>query len=170
MENIEIHLYFISTIIILCFLLPFILWLFNILDKSKLAKINTFEEFKEKMKIMVMRKWLNPNVTLTNEEIRKEVLKELEKKGELFKKRSRWLLLPLYLIFVCFFIHLSGAILRYYITVKTGYEFPLKFPTGEVLALVALSIWISAYLFSKLGISRINMILKKLRELEDKTS
>src|SRR4030042_2841421 len=161
MENIEIHLYFISTIIILCFLFPFILWLFNILDKSKLAKINTFEEFREKMKIMAMRKWLNPNVTLTNEEIRREVLKELGKKGELLKKRSRWLLLPLYLIFVIFFIHLSSEILRYYITFKTGYEFPFKFPTGEILGLIALSIWISAYLFSKLVDSRTNMILKK---------
>jgi uncharacterized membrane protein (DUF106 family) len=164
MENIEIHLYFIYSIVILSFLLPFILLILNTIDRSRLSKIDSFQEFKGKMKIMIIRKLSKSKETFTIEEITEEAMR-----GErMVKKAKRLLFITLPVLIFIFYILLLENILRYYTELKSGYRSPLRFPLADIVDLIALSLWISAFLFTKLAEARVNMFHKKLKELQNK--
>lgn len=178
MENIESRIIEGAIVVsVLVFLFPFGLWLHNILDKAKLLRINSFEEFKEKMKLRMLpdkklfkpASWFRPTA-LTLEEIMKEFMKMEEKLKKSKIIRFLFIVMPI-IIYFAFYVSLSDNIGHYYIKLKTGYEISqeeyFKEILRDVIFLVLLSLWIAFVLFHKLAIHRINIFLKKFEEFKD---
>ncbi len=172
MEDIDIIIYLAIAGIILPYFLPLIFLIVIIVEKSKLSKIADIQEFKEKIKMLVknrklsaIKKWFKPGDAFTTIEIINRLVQEKEKLNKGIRRFS----IALFVLFFGVYVSLVENIGNYYIKVKIGYEIPLTFPKVETLTLIALSAWIAGVFCLKLFLYRINMYLKKIKELEDNT-
>ncbi len=169
MENIDLIIYLAIAGIILPFFFPLVYLPLIIVERSKLSKITNIQEFKDNIriwvknrKIPVIKKWFKRGDTLTTTEIMDRIRKEEEKLKEAIRYFFIALAFPLFGVYVS----LIKVVGNYYIKVKTDYVIPHTFPKAEAFTLIALSVWIGVVLCLKLFHYRINMYLKKIKELE----
>ncbi len=164
MDNLErLIMLFPVVSIIVSFPLPVLLLLLNIIDRSRLSKINSFEEFKEKMKIMIIRKLSKENAFTID-----DVIKEVEKRKKTFDKIRRYLLWIVYGLLFMFYMALIEYLIKYYRVKYLGHMPSLKFPLADIVSFITLNLWLSASLFNKLAEHRATMFLHKLNKLKEK--
>lgn len=152
------------VVIILSFLATLIFWIDNMKLRKRLTETNNFEEFKEKMNMRVLKKLIKSNKT--NAEIINDLILQFEKAKRRLSKWGRMVQLYLLLYYIPIFGGYSLSVFRYYVFLKTGYVFPIRFPLVELMGLVIISVILNVSFWNKIGTSRINMIYQKLIELK----
>jgi hypothetical protein len=141
----------------IAYLLPIVNWLFHVINKSKIQKIQNIKDFGENIWFFRHRR------PILLSEIRSK-LTEMEQKAK--KRLSIYFIIGLPSLWFLINIILIKYIGSYYIKRKYNFEMPSTGIFNYVGTLVLLSIWTSGVLLNKLLIIRINMLVKKTTELE----
>lgn len=169
MADINTVIYLIIAGSILPFFLPLLSLFVIMVEKSKLAKITTIQEFKKNIKMLTTKRWfikLKRGDDFTTTELMSRIQEKESQMNKVMRHSFTAIAIPLFGVYVS----LIKVIGNYYIKVKIDYEIPLTFPKAETLTLIALSVWISVVLCLKLFVYRTNMFIKKMKELESISS